>query len=391
MKTAPTRIHAALDSQISRRALLRSAIVAGVAAPLASACGSWEPFSGAAYAPWKSLEDAISPEARMLGAAVLAASPHNTQPWTFAVAPDRIDVALDSRRTLGPMDPLGRERWVGLGCAIENLAVAARANGLSPAVTLLPDAAASLAARIDLTPAPPAELDLYEQIPRRHTNRFRYLDGPAPPGLASAMQAQLLDPLVMLTVLEEPAQRRDFAQQTLRATRAIVDDTPMHRASDAWYRHTLKEITEHRDGLTLDAIGLDPTLRRLGTGGARPDLQRAGDYWIRGTRDLHSTGWAFCILSTPDRGDARSQMRAGRAFQRLALWASGVGLSVHPLNQVAERQDREEELGLEPDFGPVLTSWIGDTALGGQMLFRIGVAFDDAGPSPRRPVEWVTR
>ena len=74
-----------------------------------------------------------------VAAAILAANPHNTQPWTFVVAPDGIDVFSDPTRRLMQVDPLLREHHVGLGCALENLVLAAEARGHRPAVTLLPD------------------------------------------------------------------------------------------------------------------------------------------------------------------------------------------------------------------------------------------------------------
>ena len=63
---------------------------------------------------------------------MLAASPHNTQPWIFEVGDDTIDVFLDDSRTTGAVDPLGREQHIGLGCALENLVLGCLARGLRP-------------------------------------------------------------------------------------------------------------------------------------------------------------------------------------------------------------------------------------------------------------------
>ena len=89
---------------------------------------------GPAYAPWRDWQG--SPEdgpLRPLRAAILAANPHDTQPWAFAVGQDGIEVFADRARNLGSFDPFRREMHLGLGAAIENLTLAARAYGMNAA------------------------------------------------------------------------------------------------------------------------------------------------------------------------------------------------------------------------------------------------------------------
>jgi hypothetical protein len=62
-------------------------------------------------------------------AAILAASPHNTQPWLFKVAGSIIELYIDTGRNVGPLDPYLREEHIGMGCALENLLLAAAADG----------------------------------------------------------------------------------------------------------------------------------------------------------------------------------------------------------------------------------------------------------------------
>lgn len=71
-------------------------------------------------------------------AAILAASPHNTQPWLFKVTGSSIELHLDTRRNVGALDPYLREEHLGMGCALENLMVAAPANGYAATAILLP-------------------------------------------------------------------------------------------------------------------------------------------------------------------------------------------------------------------------------------------------------------
>ena len=85
---------------------------------------------GHAYEPWKNWRtDANAGPLPLVRAAILAASPHNTQPWIFKVSETRIELYADTTCNLGAFDPYLREMYIGLGCALENMALAAVANG----------------------------------------------------------------------------------------------------------------------------------------------------------------------------------------------------------------------------------------------------------------------
>lgn len=62
--------------------------------------------------------------------ATLAASSHNTQPWIFKLEPKQIQVLPDLSRRCPAVDPDDHHLYASLGCATENLLLAARAGGL---------------------------------------------------------------------------------------------------------------------------------------------------------------------------------------------------------------------------------------------------------------------
>lgn len=354
-------------------------------------CAAYPAESGDAYAPWRYPARGESLEESLIHAALLASSPHNTQPWSFTVDPGRIGVFVEDSRSLGAMDSLARERHIGIGCAMENLALAAQAVGYDARITWFPEPATpSWIADVALSESSrgPFPTPHYRAIARRHTNRGAYVDAAPPSGLEQALIAELQDPLVDLRFLSGD-RASDFRAGTIEATSAIIDDDEMLEAGHAWWRQTKSEIDEHRDGLTLDASGLGALKRFLGKSTGRPSARTAGEYWLDSTRGDQTTGFGYCILSTPDRGSRTEQLLVGRAYQRLHLWATSQNLALQPLNQMAERQDREETLGLRSDFGDRLAVLSGRTQSTAQMLFRVGVPWDDALKSPRRPVAWV--
>jgi hypothetical protein len=102
-----------------------------------------------------------------------------------------IELAIDRQRNVGALDPYLREEHIGMGCALENLMLAAIANGYAATVTLAPGKLApisvrqsepELVARIDLAAGKREESELYDAIPRRHCRAL-------PPGRNRALRS----------------------------------------------------------------------------------------------------------------------------------------------------------------------------------------------------------
>ena len=71
--------------------------------------------------------------------AVLAPSSHNSQPWRFSIRDEEIWIFADKSKWLKVADADERELHISLGCALENLQIAAQYFGYAPTVTYFPD------------------------------------------------------------------------------------------------------------------------------------------------------------------------------------------------------------------------------------------------------------
>ena len=355
--------------------------------------GAAAPAKGPAFDAWRTWRDHPGPHA-VVSAAILAANARNVQPWSFAIGDDRIDLYADLTRRQGALDPFDREMYVGLGCAVENMVLAARAAGWDPEVRLLPTGGdPATAATLRLRPGVPESGELYEAIPRRHTNRGPFRRRAVPVALRAEIDALVDAGLggAALRWFATPAERARIGAALVAATEAIVADEEQSRCGYQWFRGTDAEVEQHADGMTTAVQGMHPLVERLGRIVPAPSRRTADRFWLRQTRAVHvSTAPAFVMVTVPDAGDDRLRMLGGRLLQRVQLLATARGLAVGHLNMLTVRADRERQTGAPPRFGRVLTELAGDA---GEALvtFRIGYPSRRAAASPRRPVSEVLR
>jgi nitroreductase len=392
--------------RIDRRTWLRGAgavfvVAAGGLVWRATEEGVLSPGQGAAYEPWATWRrDAADGPLALVRAAILAANPHNTQPWLFQVGASRVTLRADPARSLGAFDPYRREMHVGLGCALENMARAARAIGYEAAVTLAGGPLAGPAsppsptpvATLDLTPARPRPDALFDAIGRRHTDRGAYDAGrPVPSEVLEAMWETFKEDLdVRLFLFTAPAERAQFGAAVVAATAAIVADAPMVADSQRWFRHRRADVERLRDGLTLDAAGLSPLVTAAAKILPPASPETSHRYWLDATRDVQvPTTPLFGFIATRELYDRGLALRAGRLWQRLHLLATSRGLAAQPINQPVEMVDRERVLGRPPHAAATLAALTGAPEWKPTFAFRVGFPTRRAGPSPRRPLESV--
>jgi hypothetical protein len=386
---------------MNRRTLLRRAglaagtIAVGGAGALGYRAydqGVFELGRGPAYEPWADWKQhrGLLP---LVAAATLAPNPHNSQPWLFRASSERIDLFADASRNIGAIDPFKREKYIGLGAALENLVVAAEATGYRATVTLLPNGLHSHhAARIELSPTSKHDTLLAAQIARRHTNRYAFVAGKdVPAGALIAMSALADGGTGATRVLWFASKRRraELSNLLVAATEAIIRDPDQSRSDYAWFRQTWDQIQRQRDGITIDASGLPELTETLAKLLPAQSRQATDDAWLTATRDRHTnTAAAYGIVAVRDAADNRGRLEGGRLLERVHLWATGNGIALQHMNQLTERADRERELGVSPQFGDGLAQFMPD---GWQALSLVRVGYPTHSPnkSPRRSLEAV--
>ena len=303
--------------------------------------------------------------------ATLAANGHNTQPWKFAIKENAIEIHPDYTRRLPVVDPDNRELWISLGCALENLLVAARASGFAPEVSY-PDAADFI--KVKLTADTPQSNSLFDAIPTRQNTRSEYDGQPVKRVEMDQLLALPLEPGVSLrfattpTDLETTLEYVNQGNLSQYADKAFIDELIY------WLRFNKKEALASLDGLFSICSGNPEVPRLVGkmfVAGTKPQQQADAD-----AKKLRSSSGAIVIASDAD--NKSTWVRTGQVYERMALRMTALNIKSAFLNQPIEmaeiRLQFQSAMGLDKSQP--------------QLLMRFGYA-DLMPRSLRRPVDAV--
>ncbi|WP_181773178.1 Acg family FMN-binding oxidoreductase [Amycolatopsis pittospori] len=302
-----------------------------------------------------------------LEAAVRAPSPHNSQPWIFELAQDVVDLVLDEERILEVCDPDGREARLACGAALFNMELAIAAAGRVADVELAPERdRPSLLARVKPGPRhrpSPAERRLVAAVPRRFSNRRPFTEQAVPPAVRSAMVQAAHEEGAGLVLLDEHGLLEPVAGLIRRADHIQNQDEAFRAELRVWAKgHGGDDGVPDFAGGPRSAGGLLPVRHFIGSEETR----------------VFERDPLVAVLTTPSDGSL-SQVRAGRAMQRVLLAATGAGMSASFYSQPMEIPSTRGELR---------------ALLGGadhpQTVFRLGYGYPGV-PTPRRSIDAVVR
>jgi hypothetical protein len=365
----------------------------GLLLAAAPGCSLWS-VTDEATTPWRTAGTGDDPRMRALSYALLAPNPHNLQSWVADVRrPGEIVLSVDTARLLPMTDPPGRQITIGQGTFLELLEQALRAQGLTPRTVLFPEGEYAAVpdgrpvARLSLEASPAARDPLFDEVPRRRTNRKPFLAQPVEPGALSSLLATAVPAEVTVAGSIEAGLRAQIAELAYRGFETEVTNPRTFLETVKVLRFGASEIARHRDGLAV--TGFSTWLgRKLGLLDEKALLDPHGrgvKQSLGEARLQVDTAQAWVWISTAGNS-RREQVLAGRAYVRLHLAATREGLAWHPMSQLL--QEFPEMAALQNRLRETLGLSRGGATL--QMLARVGHG-EPVGPAPRRELSTVVR
>jgi hypothetical protein len=354
-----------------RQALLAASLPAGTMS--LAGCDGDDDLSAARQAlrrPLAGSTDAVTVSHELVRCATLAANGHNTQPWRFALSPRHIAIRPDWSRRTPVVDPDDHHLWTSLGCATENLAVAADALGRNAEITFDTKQIA-----IRLTPAAIVRSPLAEALFLRQSSRTEYDRQPLSTAVLDDLQRAGARAGVRLLLLTERAKIAGVRDAVLAGNSAQMQDPAFVRELRQWIRFNGPEAIEKGDGLFTAASG-NPSLPSWLGGMALKLFLREQTENDKYAKHLDSSAGVAIFIG--EQATPASWFEVGRAFERFALMATVHGVRTAFVNQPVE----------VPAVRNQFAQWLGLTGQRPDLVVRFG-----RGPtlpySLRRPVQQV--
>jgi nitroreductase len=307
----------------------------------------------------------------LLRYAILAPSVKNTQPWSFAVDGRTVRIYADRGRTLTVTDPDRRELYISVGCALENLLVAAEHFGMAHEVRYTPEGDdAELAATAEFwaggVRTPERQTIPLDALVQRRNDNSLYRDAPLSLDVRRRLYECVAEPDLRLELSDDGLFRSWMDELTFEADRAEF-------ANPAFRRELGQSIGQG----VFSAPGIKARLAGLLV--SHVDF---GDAVANHDRELVASA-ALLGLVLGEEDTHAVHLRSGQLFERVWLQATALGVSVHPMSQTMRT--------------PELREAVADLVVGHgwspQHLFRVGFSTRETRPrhTPRRPLEEVLR
>lgn len=305
--------------------------------------------------------------------ATLAASGHNTQPWHFRLLDSAIHILPDFARRTPVVDPDDHHLYVSLGCAAENLALAADASGRPGELRFDPANGGTIL--FDFTAGAPRPSALCDAIPKRQSTRAVY-DGRAvaSPDLAELQQAAKVDGVEMVLITDR-AKMRQLRDLVIAGNSAQLADPAFVAELKHWVRFNPSSALREGDGLYSASSG-NPSLPTWLGERMFDVVFKAESENEKYVQQLDSS--AGIAVFVAQQADQAHWVRVGQSCQRFALRATSLGLKLSFINQPVE----------VANLRPELAGIVGLSGRRPDIVMRFGY-----GPtvpvSPRRPVQAV--
>ncbi len=324
---------------------------------------------------WQILENDFPHDAAMpdklkflIACATLAPSSHNTQPWKFKIAgDDRIEISADESRWLKIADADMREMFISIGCALENLLIAAARFGFEAEPEYFPQAGnETQVARVTLSEAEivdkESRANLFEFIPVRSTFHGNFSEKEISPEVLLEIEKCCDESGLNLYLTSDEKTRGQIEDLIVRSDAKQFADPAFREELSYW----IGQGVFGNSWLMAQIGSLAVAYLDLGSSTAKSDRKVLRSAPVLG-------------LITSAENNRISQVKTGQVFERIYLTARKFGLGVRPMSQIVQIPEHKEEL----------RKMIPQTEQFPQQPFLLGFAeFSETHPQ-RRPIEEV--
>lgn len=286
-----------------------------------------------------------------------APSGHNTQPWKFHITDDTITIVPNLEVALPVVDGNNRELFISLGCAVENLCIAASYFGYTTHIIECSIKAIIIELRKnDLT----IEDSLFHQIEKRQTNRNIYNGNKISDEILQQLQSIPKENGVQFYFTKIGTPFADtITEYIMKGNEIQMADIAFKNELLSWIRFNKKQVEATHNGLSYLVFGNPPLpeilARPIVSLFLKPNVQNKSD-----RKKIDSS--SHFVVHTTQQDTFKEWINLGRTLQRFLSKATEIGISYAFLNQPCEvaalASDLREKLPVNKEY-PTLIMRIG--------------------------------
>ena len=267
----------------------------------------------------------------MVEQAIKAPSGHNTQPWLFKINESNIEIHPNFDKSLTVVDFDNRELFITLGCATENICIAASHKGYESSVSVNN----SGVIKINLTKQDLINSNhLFKQIAIRQTNRSIYNGNMIPEDTIQMLKSINIEPNINMYFYKNGTQEFDsIANYVFRGNTIQMQDKAFKEELRNWMRYNKKHQDKTNDGLSYAVFGA-PNLplfivKPIMAKAINEKSQNKGD-----KKKIESS--SHLVLFTTKGNTIEEWVSLGRTLERFLLKSTESGIINAYLNQPNE-------------------------------------------------------
>lgn len=303
---------------------------------------------------------------------IAAPSGHNTQPWKFKVTDKAIEIHPDYSKSLPIADKNNRELFISLGAALANLEISAAYHNYGSTIDFNNDNE-FIHVELNENKQDTNQLDLYQSIKTRHSNRRIYDGKKIDPAILDTLST-IVSNEVGIRIIESPNEIQRLIELTGEANLKMLENDEYFAELKSWIRFNDSDIEENLDGLAYNAT-LNPSaptwLGKIFMNiFANAKKQSAKDAEL-----IKSSSTIICLYSKND--DRKSWIETGRQFERIALFLDSKNIRNAHVNQCCQVEDIRKKFS----SSMLINAYP-------QLILRLGYA-EPTAKSPRRAANFI--
>ena len=251
------------------------------------------------------------------------------------------------------MDPDNRELFVSLGCATENLCIAASHKGYRGDVTITDNGVIKIMLSQDSLNMASS---LYPQIPIRQTNRSVYNGRIIPDDSIALLKSVGAEACIGVHFVKNGTpEYQVISEMVYRGNSIQMNNKKFKEELRQWMRYNKKHQNEMKDGLSYAVFGAPNIPRFIAksiiTGAINEKSQNKND-----RKRIESS--SHFILLTTSKNTVEQWINLGRTLERILLKTTEMGISHAYLNQPNEVSELSlemvQKLGILNEYPTVL-------------------------------------